>query len=115
MVTFSAGGHANVHFDPPSRAQDSDGSRDIRRDAQAEGSVILRADRDDPQGGACTRQDSGHGRNGAVPAANHEHADALRESILDHPRQVAARFDHEGFRHELPGLHLTDHIHELDG
>ena len=94
-------------------AQDGDGSRDIRRDAQAEGGVILRADGDDPQGGACTGQGSGHGRNGAVTAAYHEHADPLREGILDHPGQVAARFDQVGFRYELPGLHLMDHIHHL--
>ena len=84
------------------------------RDAQAEGCVILRADGDDPQGGACAGQGSGHGRNGAVTAAYHEHADPLREGILDHPWQVAARLDQKSFWNELPGLHLTDHIHQLD-
>ena len=112
---FAAGGHANVHFDAPARSQDGDGSRDIIRDVQAEGSVILRADGDDPQGGVCTGQGSGHGRNGAVTAAYHEHTDPLREGILDHPGQVAARFDQVGFRNELPGLHLMDHIHYLYG
>ena len=96
-------------------AQDSDGSRDVRRDAQAEGGVILRADGDDPQGGVCTGQASGHGRNGAVTAAYHKHADALCEGILDHPWQVAARFDQVGFWYELPFLHLMDHIHYLYG
>ena len=85
------------------------------RNAQAEGRVVLRADGDDPQGSACAGQRSGHGRNGAVAAADHEHADPLREGILDHLWQVAARFDQEGFRHELPGLHLADHIHQLRG
>ena len=72
------GGHANVHFDAAARAQDGDGGRDVRRDAQAEGRVVLRADGNDPQGGACTGQDPGHGRNGAVATADHEHPDPLR-------------------------------------
>ena len=88
---------------------------DVRRDAQAEGRVVLRADGNDPQGGACTGQDSGHGRNGAVATADHEHPDPLRQSIPDRSGQVAARFDQEGFRHELPSLHLVNDIQDPDG
>ena len=84
------------------------------RDAQAEGHVVLRAGGDDPQGGACASQGSGHRKNRAIAAADHEHTNPLCEGVLDHHRQVAARFDQEGFGHELPGLHLVDHIHDLD-
>src|SRR5450759_751463 len=113
-VNIAAGGHANVQFDSPAVSQDGDGSRDLRRDAQAEGYVILRADGDNPQGGRYASQGSGHGRNGTVTAAYHEHMNSLREGIHDHLRQVTARLDQKSFWDELPDLHLTDHIHKLD-
>ena len=55
------------------------------RDAQAEGHVVLRAGGDDPQGGARAGQGFGHGKNRAIAAADHEHADPLREGVPDHP------------------------------
>ena len=82
--------------------------------SQAEGHVVLRAGGDDPQGGARASLRRRPRKNRAIAAADHEHADPLREGVLDHHRQVAARFDQEGFGHELPGLHL-DHILDFDG
>ena len=111
---FTAGGYANVHFDAPACAQNRDGSRDIRRDTQAEGGVVLRADGDDPQGGTCAGQHSGNGRNGAVTAAYHEHANSVMKRILDCPCQIAARLYQVYLWRNLPGLHLVDHIHDFD-
>ena len=109
----AASGHAYIHFDAPAVPKDGDGSRDVIGNVQAEGGIILCADRDDPQGGGCTGQAPGHGRNGAITAAYHEHTEPLGERTLDQSGQVAARFDQVGFRYQFPGLHLVDHIHDL--
>ena len=43
-----------------------------------------------------------------LPAKNWRSKD-----VLDQSWQIAARFDKVSFRHKFPGLHFTDHIHEL--
>ena len=60
---------AYIHFDAPARSQGGDSSRDIRRDAQAEGHVVLSTGWDDPQGSVCASQGSSHDIDGAVAPA----------------------------------------------
>ncbi len=94
-MVFAARGHPDIHFD----------RRPVRRMAMAAGisdgmprlKCVLFCD---PMGmiprvALCTGQSSGNSGNGPITAAYYKHSDPSRQGILDHCRQVAARFNQE--------------------
>jgi hypothetical protein len=85
------------YLDLPSCAQDGDGGRNILRDAQAEGHIVLRAEGDDPPKWRQFRPElPATGEMVPSPPQTHKQLEPLVQRILHHSGQITALFDQKG-------------------